>query len=365
MNLLQKMTTTLTMSAILVVFTGCMGGVEDTHPSNSAATTAQTTDGSVNKEGTEKDDTSVDTSDDDASEAEIERQRELERLLRLERLAEIENARNIDLELEAERLAEAGITRQTGSEIVVVDTDLDTDTDVVDIVAQNPSLNQAAFAKETASFQFGHRSKLNVEIIGAPEDTDFDRWAMLHDGDDYRLFFFQQGSNNLLYQFAFNPEKGAYEFGFRSLFEIKIDGVPEDADTSNFAMLHDGEVYRLYMLSKTRQLLYQFGLNIETAQFEFGHKSIDTLPINGMPRDADLSRWGMLHDGSDFSIFVAQEDRNDALYQFGFNSETNAFEFAVITINLISLDLIPENSNTTSFAMLHDGVDYRFYYQTK
>ena len=52
-----------------------------------------------------------------------------------------------------------------------------------------PSLNQAAYMPSTATYQFGHNSIANIKIEGAPQDTDWNRWAMLHDGRDYRFCF--------------------------------------------------------------------------------------------------------------------------------------------------------------------------------
>lgn len=47
------------------------------------------------------------------------------------------------------------------------------------------SLHQAAFVVGTSTYRFGHNSIPNIEIIGAPTDTDFERCAMLHDGFSY------------------------------------------------------------------------------------------------------------------------------------------------------------------------------------
>jgi hypothetical protein len=49
-------------------------------------------------------------------------------------------------------------------------------------------------------------------ITGAPADIDWYRWGMLNDGADYRLYFMKTGSNDTLYQFAYNAASGDYEF---------------------------------------------------------------------------------------------------------------------------------------------------------
>lgn len=48
------------------------------------------------------------------------------------------------------------------------------------------SLNQAAYAGGDIC-NFGHNSIPNIPLSGAPADTDYSRWSMLHDGSTYRL----------------------------------------------------------------------------------------------------------------------------------------------------------------------------------
>lgn len=50
------------------------------------------------------------------------------------------------------------------------------------------SLNQAAYLTGTI-YEFAFNSIPNIPIINAPRDTDFSRYAMLHDGNTYRLYF--------------------------------------------------------------------------------------------------------------------------------------------------------------------------------
>ncbi len=227
-----------------------------------------------------------------------------------------------------------------------------------------PSLNQAAFRTGTSNYVFGLNSIANIKLAKAPSDTDYSRWAMLHDGSRYRLYFFKKSSNTMLYQFAFNPATGRYEYGFSSIPNLKITGAPADANPSSFAMLHDGNRYRLYMRGNNNpSRLYQFAFNPSTSNYEFGFSSINQINITGSPADVDLSRWAMLHDGTDYRFYAFRAGSNTRFYQYAFNGSSYAFGFK--SINQLTLQGLPSNTNSSSFAMLHDGSNFRFYQQTQ
>ncbi len=228
-----------------------------------------------------------------------------------------------------------------------------------------PSLNQAAYNTLTATYQYGYKSIANIAITGAPADTDWARWDMLHDGTRYRLYFFKSGTNDKLYQFAFNPATSKYEYGFDSIPTLTITGAPSDADPSSFAMLHDGSAYRLYMRSKTSIAVHQFAFNAATSNYEYGFNSIPKINVTGGPVDADYSRWSMLHDGTTYRFYAFKQGSNTVFYQWGFNTASSAYEYAFNSLTPITVEGMPANSDATSFSMLHDGTDYRFYFKTK
>ena len=240
----------------------------------------------------------------------------------------------------------------------------DSSDDAGNVTVAAPSLNQAAYVPFTTTYQFGYNSIPNMDITGAPADTDWNRWAMLHDGSRYRLYFFKAGTDDTIYQFAFNPATADYEFGFDSIPEMTITGAPADADPSSFAMLHDGTHYRLYMRSRTAAAIYQFAFNSATSDYEYGFNSISRMDITGAPADTDFDRWGMLHDGSVYRLYAFKGALDNQMYQFGFNASTADYEYGYQSIPLLTLDQIPANSDVSSFAMLHDGMDYRFYFLT-
>lgn len=224
------------------------------------------------------------------------------------------------------------------------------------------SLNQAAF--NGSAYVYGFDSINNVTIYNAPADTDRDRWAMLHDGARYRLYFFKLGSADTMYQFAFNPSTSRYEYGFDSVATIKITGMPADADTSSFAMLHDGTRYRLYMKSATNsKMMYQAAWNGSSYAYGFG--SINILYITGAPVDADFSRWAMLHAGSRYRMYIFKNASDTTIYQFAFNPSTTNYEYGFDSINTLTVTGMPVTSDTGNMAMLHDGARYRFYFQTQ
>lgn len=225
------------------------------------------------------------------------------------------------------------------------------------------ALNQAAY-EGGVTYRYGHNSIPKIVFTGAPADTDFTRSAMLHDGSTYRLYFFKQGSDDTLYQFGFNPSTVKYEYGYKSIPQLKLTGIPADADTSNFAMLHDGSDYRLYLRSKTNiATMYQFAYNSSTQDYEFGYRSIDILHITMAPADVDHSRWGMLFDGSTYRLYLGKAGAEDRLYQFAFNRASLDYEYGFNSIPQLTIADMPADSIKTDFTMLHDGSDYRFYYQ--
>ena len=221
------------------------------------------------------------------------------------------------------------------------------------------SLNQAAYSSGS-QYVYGFNSTNNIPIVNAPADTDKTRWAMLHDGTRYRLYFFKVGSNDTLYQFVYNGSK--YEYGFGNAIKVlKITGMPSDADASNFNMLHDGTYYRLYMKSKKLPTkLYQAAFNTGTNRYEYGYKSADFNIVNA-PSDADFSRMAMMHDGSKYRLYIFRKKSGNTFYQFPFDGRRYVWG----GIKTLTVTGMPRNSNLSSFAMLHDGANYRFYFQTK
>ncbi len=112
------------------------------------------------------------------------------------------------------------------------------------------AIYQFAFNDATSRYEYGFNSVNKISLTGAPADTDFTRWAMLHDGTYYRFYAFKAGSGTILYQFAFDSVQQEYRYAFQSVTPISLDLVPVNNDASSLSMLHDGSAYRLYTQSK-------------------------------------------------------------------------------------------------------------------
>ena len=228
---------------------------------------------------------------------------------------------------------------------------------------QDLSLNHAGYNPSTRTYQHGYKSISNIMISGQPNDLDWSRWAMLHDGTTYRLYFFKTGSNTTLYQFGYNPNTATYEYGYNSINELTITNRPTDADPNSFAMLHDGVDYRLYMRSiRNPARIYQFAFNRSTSRYEYGYRSIPVIDVTGAPTDIDWDRWGMLHDGSVYRHYVFKKGSEKTFYQFGFNPGASDYQYGYRSIPTLNVENMPSNSDSNSFAMLHDKVDYHFYF---
>ncbi len=198
------------------------------------------------------------------------------------------------------------------------------------------SLEQAAF--DGSRYGYGALGATEqITITGAPDDADASRWAMLHDGTTYRLYCMRLGDDTTLYQFGFNGS--SYEYGYSSIPQIDITGTPPGADTSSIAMLHDGTDYRLYMRDR----------------------SIPRIGTTNLPADADLGRWAMLYDGSVYRQYVAQAGSATTLYQFGFDGRSYEFGYRAIP----EIEVVNMPSAGSPFAMVHSGDLYRFYHLSR
>lgn len=219
---------------------------------------------------------------------------------------------------------------------------------------------QFAYATGTSDYKFGHQSIPKVEITDAPADTNFSRSAMLHDSSKYRLYFFKGSTKDTIYQFVWNGS--SYEWGYGgAVKEVKITGIPEDADCSKFAMLHDGSDYRLYMRKLGAASIYQFVWT--GSSYEFGARgAIKEMQIIGFPDDADLFRWEMLFDGRDYRFYCIPCGSNGILYQGAFNG--SGYQYGHKSIPKLNVVGAPEGCDFRDFDMLYDGGNYRLYFKS-
>jgi hemin uptake protein HemP len=166
------------------------------------------------------------------------------------------------------------------------------------------TLYQFGFNAATQSYEFGYLSIPQLTLTGTPLDASTESFAMLHDGARYRLYLRSKTRETLLYQFAFNPTTQRYEHGYDSIPALELTGSPRDADHHRWAMLHDGDEYRYYARVRgSSSELYQFAFNELTGRYEFGFNSIPVLSLIGVPA-GESADFAMLHDGARYRLYT-------------------------------------------------------------
>ena len=227
---------------------------------------------------------------------------------------------------------------------------------------QTGALHQFAYVGSTNAYRYGYRSAPYVRITAGPTDCDLAKFAMLHDGTAYRLYTGKQGADHTMYQFAFNGSSYRHVTGSRR--ELTLDGFPADVDTTNFSMTHDGSRYLIY---RPRQghpnTFYRGAWASGTSSYRY-ESTPASFTATGFPADTDFSRFDTLHDGTHHRFYAFKQGSNTHIYQGALNPATNAFEYGRDSADQV-LQSGPANSNIRRSAMLHDGTDYRFYYQTR
>jgi hypothetical protein len=223
---------------------------------------------------------------------------------------------------------------------------------------QEAKLLQAVY--NGSEYEFGYQCIPEIEIKGAPQDVDWSNWSILHDGENYRLYFMPVGKKDRLYQFGYNPQTEKYEYAFNSIPVIRIKRIPKDADVSNFSILFDGEFYRLYLKSSTSYSLYQFAFKrslFGRGSYVYGYKSISKIEILNAPEDINWKNWTMLHDRQVYRLYFKSKKEENKLIQFGFDGIAYNYGFkSSPSINIIGF---PETNY--KFNILHDGDKYRYY----
>ncbi|MES2670690.1 MAG: hypothetical protein V4673_09775 [Pseudomonadota bacterium] len=163
-------------------------------------------------------------------------------------------------------------------------------------------------------------------------------------------------------QAAFVPGTTTYKFGDQSIPNIPITGAPADTNWRRWAMLWDGSTYRMYFFKgSTNDTIYQFAFNTSTNAYEYGHNSIPILTLTNIPADADTSSFSMLWDGSAYRLYVRKLGTPTTLYQAAFVPGSTTYQFGYNSIPSLPVTGFPENSDWSRWAMLSDGSAYRIY----
>ncbi|WP_281556878.1 hypothetical protein [Thalassomonas sp. RHCl1] len=246
-----------------------------------------------------------------------------------------------------------------------------------------PSLNQATKVFGESIYRFGGDT---IEILGAPEDTDWLRWGMLNDRKLTRLYFFKNNSENQIYQFIFL--NGAFRYD-NTLPVISITGVTKTMNTGSIAMLSTPNFeevqgvngkdlpvpnnYHVYMqdrddATQINQFIWEKG----TENLEHNGITRAKFAINGFPEDTDWSRWTMTYDSNRYQLslpayvyYAFKQGSNTELYHGRYGHKdaqgTDVYGYE----GVLTLEGAPENTDHSGMAMVFDGIDTHLYMLTK
>lgn len=212
-------------------------------------------------------------------------------------------------------------------------------------------LNVYTYKAEKNMYSFDRK----ITITGEFSDADWNRWAMLNDGDEYRLYCFRRDSKNTIYQFGYDKASDSYKLGHNSIPEIKLENVPDDANTYAFAMLQDGEDYRLYLGSYSKpDHIFQAVWNKDEEKYVFNPEL--TMHVEGLSETANPYNIAMLHSDDAYRFYTMDENEN-LLHQAEYVPIDNAYE----TINSIPVDSPDEYLNGKNYSMVYGEDTYWFY----
>jgi len=167
-------------------------------------------------------------------------------------------------------------------------------------------------------------------------------------------------------QAAYQPGTNRYVYGLDSFANIRIVDAPADVDSSRWAMLHDGSTNRLYFFRRgSNDTIYQFGFNPASTSYEYGYDSIAELGVVGGPPTRDPTSFAMLHDGVDYRLYMRDMSDPTLIHQWAFNRATGAYEYGYRSISTIRTTEAPPDADFSRWAMLHDGTTYRQYVAQK
>ncbi|NES78279.1 MULTISPECIES: hypothetical protein [unclassified Okeania] len=157
------------------------------------------------------------------------------------------------------------------------------------------------FGWDGSSYKYGHNSYRVLTISGIPDDADTNSFSMLYGEEYYRVYFRQLGNPNKLYQFLWDQEAESYVPGPA----LPISGFPDDTDWSRWSMLNDGNDYRIYAFKLgSNNEFYQGAWN--GSEYKYGYKSANcqVLTLENIPPSCNLASMAMLHDGSEYRFYM-------------------------------------------------------------
>lgn len=179
-------------------------------------------------------------------------------------------------------------------------------------IGRSDLLYQFGYNEATRKYEYGYNFTYEIPIIDLPSDADITSFSMLHDGDTYRLYFTMREDKAKLLQCAYDENEGgsgSFIFGYRSIPEIPIVKAPADTDWNRWAMLHDGLVYRLYFMKEgSSNTLYPFGFDGNS--YKYGYSSDPIIHVIKMPETPNVPKFNMLHDGDHYRLYMLKKPKN-------------------------------------------------------
>ncbi len=172
------------------------------------------------------------------------------------------------------------------------------------------TIYQFVYNPVTEDYEFGLGAAIDeLGITGAPADADFSSFAMLYGQDEFRLYAQSISDPLRVHQFAYNSATQSYEYGFDGAIpEIDVTMFPAATDFSGWGMLWENDVYRFYAFSDSNHdAVAQGAYNSSAGDYQFGFDSIPVIDIIGFPADTNTDDFAMLHDGDDFRLYMMRE----------------------------------------------------------
>ena len=172
------------------------------------------------------------------------------------------------------------------------------------------TIYQFVYNPATQDYEYGLGAAIDqIGITGAPADADMSSFAMLYSGTSYRLYA-QSASDPLrIHQFVYNPATESYEYGLgAAIEEIDVTMFPGATDFSGWGMLWEDDTYRFYAFSDAaHDAVAQGAYNSASGDYEYDFMSIPVIDIIGFPADTNTDDFAMVHDGSEFRLYMLRE----------------------------------------------------------
>lgn len=172
------------------------------------------------------------------------------------------------------------------------------------------TIYQFVYNPATEDYEYGLGAAIDqLGITGAPADADMSSFAMLYGEDEFRLYAQSISDPRRVHQFAYNSATQSYEYGFDGAIpQIDVTMFPGATDFSGWGMLWDDAAYRFYAFSDSNHdALAQGSYNSGSGDYEWGFNSINVIDIIDFPADTNTDDFAMLHDGDNFRLYMMRE----------------------------------------------------------